>query len=117
MTENEILNLKKCVVKDTKMTQINISVFIVARACFNDERLVEDLKIKVESINGKELFWFDMFLGRKSDNKARLAVAYIEGNDVFLLKNDGEKSTVIKADYILASENYDESSLISTHIW
>ena len=43
MTENEILDLKKCVVKDTKITQINISVFIVAKACFNDERLVEDL--------------------------------------------------------------------------
>ncbi len=36
MSEQEILSLKKCVVKDTKKTSINISVFIVARACFND---------------------------------------------------------------------------------
>ncbi|MBO5356399.1 MAG: hypothetical protein J6A95_01400 [Clostridia bacterium] len=117
MSEQEILKLKKCVIKDTKKTSINISVFIVARACFNDERLIEDLKIRVEDIKDKDLYWFDLFLGRKKDNKTKVAVAYIEGSDVYLLQDDGEKTEVVKANYILASEDYDKSSLIATHIW
>ncbi len=117
MNEQEILKLEKCVVKDTKKTSINISVFMVARACFNDEMLIEDLTIKVENIKDKELYWFDLFLGRKKDNKTKIAIAYIDGYDVYLLQNDGEKTEVVKANYILASEDYDKSSLISTHIW
>lgn len=117
MNNQEILNFKKCVVKDTKKTSINISVFLVARACFNDEMLIEDLKIKVEDIKDKDLYWFDLYLGRKKDNKIKVAVAYIEGNDVYLLQDNGEKIESVKASYILASEDYDKSSLISTHIW
>lgn len=117
MTENEILKLEKCVVKDAKRTSINISVFLVARASFNDEMLIEDLKIKIEDIKDKDLYWFDLFLGRKKDNKIKVSVAYIEFNDVYLLQDNGEKIEVIKANYILASEDYDKSSLISTHIW
>ncbi len=117
MNEQEILKLEKCVVKDTKKISINISVFLVARACFNDEMLIEDLTIKVEDIKDKELYWFDLFLNKKSDNKTKIAIAYIDGHDVYLLKDDGEKTEVVKANYILASEDYDKSSLISTHIW
>lgn len=117
MKENEILNLKKCVVKNTKKTAINFSVYLVARASFNDEMLVESLKLNVDDIKDKELYWFDLFLGRKKDNKIKLAVAYIDGFDVYLLQDDGEKITSFKANYILSSEYYDDSYLISTHIW
>lgn len=118
MTENEILKLEKCVVKDTKKEAINVSVYLVYRGCFNDERLIEDLTIKVEDIKDKDLFWFDLFLGRKKDNKIKIAIAYIEGIDVYILQNNGEKTEVVKKNYsIFASENYDESYLISTHIW
>ncbi|MBQ4510356.1 MAG: hypothetical protein II984_06495 [Clostridia bacterium] len=117
MNEQEILSLKRCVVKDTRMTSINISVFLVARACFNDERLIEDLKINIEDIKDKDLYWFDLFLNKKADNKIKIAVAYIDGSDVYLLQDDGEKIRVVKANYILASEDFDKSSLISTHIW
>lgn len=116
MNEKEILSLKNCVVKDTKKVSVDISVYMVARACFNDEMLVEDLTIKVEDIRDKELYWFDLFLGRKVDNKTKVAIAYIEGYDVYLLKDDGKAVTVVKANYILSSEDYNESYLISTHI-
>lgn len=117
MIENEILKLDKCVIKDTKMTSVNISVFLVARACFNDEMLIESLKIKLDDINDKELYWFDLYLGKKADNKTKIAIAYIEGTDIYLLQDNGEKIQVIKASYILSAEDYDKSSLISTHIW
>ena len=117
MTENEILSLKKCVVKDTKISSVNVSVYMVAKACFNDEMLIEDLKIKIDDIKDKDPYWFDLFLGRKADNKIKVAVVYIEGLDVYLLQDDGEKTEVVKANYILASENYNENFLISTHIW
>ena len=116
MNTEEILNLKRCVVKDTKITSVNISVFMVAKVCFNDEMLIEDLKIKIDDIKDKDLYWFDLFLGRKADNKIQVAVAYIDGLDVYLLQDDGEKVEVVKANYILASENYNENFLISTHI-
>lgn len=116
MNSQEILKLEKCLVKDTKKKSIDISVYMVARGCFNDEMLVKDLTIKIEDISDKPLFWFDLYLGRKADNKIKMAVAYVEGYDVYLLENDGKTTTVVKANSILASEDYDESYLISTHI-
>ena len=117
MTKNEILNLKKCVVYDTKKKSVNFSVYMVARACFNDEMLVESLTLKIEDINDKPLYWFDLFLGRKKDNTTRIAVAYIDCNDVYLLKDDGCCTEVVKAQCILASEDFNDSYIISTHIW
>ncbi len=116
MNEQEILKLEKCVVKDTKKTSINISVFMVARACFNDEMLIKDLTIKVENIKDKDLYWFDLFLNKKADNKVKAAIAYIDGYDVYLLRDDGKKTNVVKANHILASEDYNESYIIATHI-
>lgn len=118
MNENEILNLKKCVVNDTKKEAINVSVYLVYRGCFNDERLIEELKLNIDDIKDKELFWFDIYLGKMDGNKTRLAVAHIDGLNVYFLKDDGEKVQVVKNDRsIFAVADYDESYLISTHIW
>lgn len=90
---------------------------MVARGCFNDEMLVESLSLKIEDINDKPLYWFDLYLGRKADNKTKIAIAYIEGYDVYVLKDDGENVTAIKATSILSAEDFDNNYLISTHIW
>ena len=42
---------------------------------------------------------------------------YLSAIDDILKKDDDEKNEVVKANYILASEDYDKSSLIATHIW
>ncbi len=119
MTEQEILNLKKCVASDNAtQKKINISVFYVARASFNDEMLVESLEIKIEDIKDKDLYWFDLYLGRKSDNKIKIAIAYIENEYIHFLFDDGEKIKAVKNAYtVLASDDLNDSYLIATHIW
>ncbi len=119
MTEQEILSLNKCVLsKNATRTIIHINVFHVARGCFNDERLVESLELRVEDIEGRELYWFDLYLGRKKDNKIKAAVAYIDKEYVYFLLNDEESIRVVKNSYtVLASDDLDKSCLIATHVW
>ena len=97
MNEQEILNLKKCVVAESAIKKsIDVSVYHVARGCFNDEMLIENMSLKVEDIKDKDLFWFDLYLGRKNDNKIKIAIAYIEKEYIHLLFDDGENVKVVK---------------------
>ena len=119
MNEQEILNLKKCVVAENAIKKtIDVSVYHVARGCFNDEMLIESASFNVSEIKGKDLIWFDLYLGRKSDNKIKISIAYIEKEYIHFLFDDGESVKVVKNAYsVLACDDLNESSLIATHIW
>lgn len=118
MNDQEILNLKKCIVaNDATRNVIHINVFYVARACFNDEMLVESMELKVDEIKDKDLYWFDLYLGRKADNKIKAAIACIERFHIYFLFDDGESIKVVKNNYtVLNSDNFNDSYLIATHV-
>ena len=118
MNEQEILNFKKCVVAENAIKKtIDVSVYHVARGCFNDEMLVESTEFKVDEIKDKDLYWFDLYLGRKKGNNIKAAIAYIEKDHVHLLFDDGESIKVVKNAYtVLACDDLNESYLIATHI-
>lgn len=104
---------------DTDIDTIHISVYAVNRGCFNDERLIGSLDIKINDIKDRELYWFDLYLGKKSDNKIKIAPVYLEGRQLYLLKDDGEGISIVKKDgfTLYFSDDLDESHIISTQIY
>ena len=104
---------------DTDIETIHISVCAVNRGSFNDERLIESLDIKINDIKDKGLYWLDLYLGKKSDNKIKIAPVYLEGRQLYLLKDDGDGISIVKKDgfSIYFSDDLDESHIISTEIY
>ena len=112
-------NLNEFKVVNSKVSYIHVSVYLVYRGNFNDERLVETLDISIDDLKDKELVWYDLYLGKKNDNKVKIAPAYLEGNELYLLQDDdGEISVVKKNGFVMYySDDYDEKYIISTQIY
>ena len=112
-------NLDEFKVVNSKVSYIHVSVYLVYRGNFNDERLVETLDISIYDLKDKELVWYDLYLGKKNDNKVKIAPAYLEGNELYLLQDDdGEISVVKKNGFVMYySDDYDEKYIISTQIY
>jgi len=104
---------------DTDINEIHMSVYAVNRGSFNDERLLESLDIKIKDIKDKELLWLDLYLGKKSDNKIKIAPVYLEGRQLYFLQDDGDGISIVKKDgfSIYFSDDLDESHIISTEIY
>ena len=115
----EIKKLEKFTAENPQMQTIHMSVYLVYRGNFNDERLIESKELSVEELMGKPLVWLDVYLGRKKDNALKLAFAYLKERNLYFLENNGGKTKVVKKtgfSYIY-SDDYDEKYIISTHIW
>lgn len=112
-------NIDEFKVVNSKVSYIHVSVYLVYRGNFNDERLVETLDISIDDLKDKELVWYDLYLGKKNDNTVKIAPAYLEGNELYLLQDDdGEISVVKKNGFVMYySDDYDEKYIISTQIY
>ena len=77
------------------------------------------MDISIDDLKDKELVWYDLYLGKKNDNKVKIAPAYLEGNELYLLQDDdGEISVVKKNGFVMYySDDYDEKYIISTQIY
>ncbi len=103
----------------SEIKYINMSVSIVNKGSFNDERLISSLKINVDDIDGKSLVWTDLYHNKKDGNKIKIAPVYLENNELYFLEDNGDKISVIKkmsfSKYY--SDNFDNSHIIATEIY
>ena len=89
---------------------IRLSVYLVYKCNFNDDRLIESLDINVDTLKDKELTWFDLYLNRKKDNNIKIAPVYLERNELYFLENNNGKISVVKKNDFAKyyCENYDD---------
>ena len=118
MKLNEIKKLEKFIVNNPKKETIKISVYLVSRASFNDERLILSKTFILNNLINEDLIWFDKYLGVKKDNNEELALAYLDGYTLYLLERNEENINVIKVDALghIFSDDYDEYHIISANI-
>ncbi len=119
MKNSEIKKLDKFTVENPQMETIRMSVYLVYRGNFNDERLIESKELSVEELVGKPLLWLDVYLGKHKASSVKIAFVYLKNRDLYFLRDDGKSVQLIKKtgfSYIY-SDDYDEKYIISTHIW
>ena len=89
---------------------IRLSVYLVYKCNFNDDRLIEPLDINVDTLKDKELTSFDLYLNKKKDNNVKIAPVYLERNELYFLENNNGKISVVKQNGFAKyyCENYDD---------
>lgn len=119
MDINNLKSYDKFIVKNSNIKKINISVYLVAKASFNDERLIESKSILVSKIKDKPLEWIDTYLGKNPKNKAKIAFLFLNNTDLYFFLDDGEDIKIIKKELFthIFSDDYSDSYLIASHIW
>lgn len=110
---------KKFKVVNSNVSFIHISVYMVYRGNFNDERLIDSIDINVDELKNKYLVWYDLYLNKNDNNKIKIAPVYLEGNDLYFLEDNNRNINVVKKDSFTKcySEDFDERYIISTQIY
>lgn len=119
MKISEIKKLEVLTLENPERAYVNLSVNLVYRGNFNDERLIESKKIVFAEFENKPLVWLDVYLGNKKDNKVKIAFVYVNKKKIYFLEDDGERIKVVKKSEFshYYSDDYDEKYIISTEIW
>lgn len=115
----ELKSRKSFFSNGSEIKSVNISVSLVNRGSFNDERLINSLKIKTEDIEGKPLVWTDVFLNEKAGSQIRIAPVYSENKEMYFLEDKGGRISVVKklgfSKYY--TEDFDAAHIISAEIY
>lgn len=119
MDLEKIKDADRFTVRCPKMEKIRISVYLVYRGSFNDERLIESREFSVEELKNAPLLWIDLYLGRKADNRKKIAFARLSGRSLYFLLDNGEDVTAAKMGEFGScyTEDYDERYIIASKIW
>ena len=119
MDLEKIKSAEKFTARCPKIDKIRISVYLVYRGNFNDERLIESCELSVEELKGKPLSWLDLYLGKKQGNRIKIAFAQVSGRNLYFLEDNGEEIKAIKRGEFETcyTDDYDERYIISTKIW
>ncbi len=119
MTKREIKKLNKFVVNNPQKETIHISVYLVYRGNFNDERLVESKEFSVAELADQPLVWIDAYLGKHKQSAVKIAFAYLEKNRLYFLEDDSQKIKVVEKTGFsyYYSDDYDDAYIIAAHIW
>ena len=119
MTKEELLAGGKFLTNDPWCKSLNISVNLVYRGNFNDERLIATKKIEFGELIGEPFVWFDPYLNMLKDSKLKIAFAYLEEATLYILVDDGEKISLVEKECYLHSftADYDSSYIIASSIW
>ena len=119
MLIESIKNFDTFKVVNSNVGIIRLSVYLVYKWNFNDDRIIESLDINIDTLKDKELTWYDLYLNRKKDNNVKIAPVYLERNELYFLENNNGKISVVKKNGFAKyyCENYDETLLISTRIY
>ena len=110
MLIESIKNFDTFKVVNSNVGIIRLSVYLVYKCNFNDDRLIESLDINVDTLKDKELTWYDLYLNRKKDNNVKIAPVYLERNELYFLENNNGKISVVKKNGFAKyyCENYDD---------
>jgi len=119
MKISEIKKLEVFTLDNAERKDVNFSVSLVYRGNFNDDRLIDSKKVIFAEIENKPLVWFDVYLGKKKDNKVKIAFIYANKKDIYFLEDDGVKVKLIKKKEFshYYTDDYDDKYIISTEIW
>ena len=111
MLIESIKNFDTFKVVNSNVGIIRLSVYLVYKCNFNDDRLIESLYINVDTLKDKELTWYDLYLNRKKDNNVKIAPVYLERNELYFLENNNGKISVVKKNGFAKyyCENYDDA--------
>ena len=102
---------------DSKYKYLKFSVYLVHRCNFNDELLIADEYIELDSLAGRELMWLDPYLNKNKTNEKKVALASVDSARLTLLiKNAGEISEEKSELIIYVTDDYDDTYIISSHI-
>lgn len=122
-TLNEQLELKREFVESLKCSDrfkvvnsdiecINVSIFRVNKNDKNEDRLVDTIRIRVSELDGKTLNWFKLYGGIK------LAPVYLDGNELYLLEDDGNEIKVVKKNgFAMTYSDVCDDNIIATKIY
>lgn len=119
MTKEEIIARGRFEVSDPATDALHISVNLVNRGNFNDERLIATRKVELGELMGKPFVWFDPYLDMLKGCTIKITFAYLEEATLFILVDDGEGITLIEKECYLHSftADYDNSYIIASAIW
>ena len=103
----------------SNLATLNISVHLVARACFNDERLIDSMVIDLSELEGNELVWIDVYLNKLAGNKIRIAPVFSCGDEMYFLEDNNGKINVVKKMLFSKyyTDNYDSNYIISAEFY
>ena len=118
MNLENAISLTRCKVIRPRDKFIRISVFIVQKACFNDEFLIETRWVEIDRLKNQPLEWLDPYLGKNPNSKKEIAFAYISGGKIIFLEREGGKvEAILKNKYThYYSDDCGERQIISAHI-
>ena len=114
MKLNDIEKLEKALVNGFDEKVIDLSVYLVQKCNFNDERLIASKVINKIEINDKDFKFFDMYLGKAKSEK-QIAFVYADDEKMFFITKEKEIVEISNGAYT-CSEDFDESLLIACHI-
>lgn len=96
-----------------------VSLYLVSRASFNDERLIENRSFAFSVLKDK-IYYFDPFFSRLKNSNLEVAFAYLDDENFVILEKRGNDIKVIEKNIFLVShiisEDYDDNYIISAHI-
>lgn len=118
MNLDDAISIERCKVLRPRDKFIRISVFIVQKANFNDEFLIETRWLEIEKLKNQPLEWLDLYLGKNPNSKKEIAFAYISGGKIIFLERDSDGvRAVLKNKYTHCySDDCGERQIISAHI-
>ncbi len=119
MTKEKLLNQGVFLTNDPMPKALHISVNLVYRGNFNDERLIASRSIEVEELVGKPFVWFDPYLDMLNGSRLKIAFAYLDEATLYILVDDGNDIKAVEKECYLHSfsADYDSSYIIASSIW
>ena len=115
----KLKNLEKVLINTEKFKKIIINVMIVQKCNFNDTFYIADKEILIEEIKDSKITYFDPFLGKSANNKIKIAIACINDDAFYVIKDENNIKEVIKQDNffeVVLTENNDGTTFLASHI-
>ena len=118
MKKSEIHKLEHFTALSPERDSITVSVYLVYRGSFNDERQIAAKTFKVSDLVGKPVLWIDAFLGKKPSGEKPIALAAMEKRDLYIIEKNGCRKKAAKINALSApfTADYDDKYIISAQI-
>ena len=118
MKKREVLALEVFKAISPKKSSVTLSVSLVYRGSFNDERMIASKTFSLNELCDKPILYFDLYLGKNKGGTKEIAIAAIEGFDIYLIERTKGRRRVIQVNALSApfTDDYDDKYIISAQI-